>query len=120
MQALRSLGISTVSDGFGFVPQQDRDGTFWIPQQLGRFHHMPFGFWTVCVHIDDPAHSDVAAFAESVKVFRRFLTDVPTVEARYRANTGMPINRAWANALCWSKRLRYPGVRPAGAGDQAA
>lgn len=110
LEALRSFGIKTVSDGFGFVPQRDADGTFWIPQQLGRFHHMPFGFWTVCIHIDDPVHADVPAFAEAIKAFRRFLTDVPSVESRYGDKASHRINQAWSKALCWSKRMRYSGI----------
>ncbi len=111
LQALRSLGIPTVSDGFGFIPQWDADGTFWIPQQLGRFHHMPWGFWTVCIHVDELTPADVAAFAESVQGFRRFFTDVPAVQARYENQRSQRVNQVWAKALCWSKRMRYPGVR---------
>jgi predicted deacetylase len=49
--ALASLGIRTISDGFALYPHRDSQGTFWIPQQLGKLRPVPSGVWTLCIHL---------------------------------------------------------------------
>jgi predicted deacetylase len=107
LRALRTLGINDISDGYGLYPHTDRDGTYWIPQQLGRFRFFPAGLWTVCVHIDDPVHADTRLFGRNIENYRRFTTDVPQVKKHYSMSRHHVLNKTWAGAFRWSKRLRY-------------
>jgi predicted deacetylase len=107
LKALRALAITDISDGFGLYPHIDADGTYWIPQQLGKFHYFPTGLWTVGVHIDDPVHSNVRSFGRNIVNFRRFITDVPQVKRRYVMNHNYALSKAWAGAFRLSKRLRH-------------
>lgn len=107
LKALRALGMTDVSDGFGLCPHIDKDGSYWIPQQLGQFHFFPIGLWTVCVHLDDPVHADTRAFARHIHNFRRFITDVPQVKERYPVDCNSSLSKACACAFRWSKLLRH-------------
>lgn len=114
LKALRALAITDISDGFGLYPHTDSDGTYWIPQQLGRFHFFPTGLWTVCIHIDDPVHADTRMFARHINKFRPFITDVSEVKRRYPVNRCYALNRAWATAFRWTKGLRQHAFRGEG------
>lgn len=50
---LLALGYETeikiISDGIAFGCFKS-EGFYWIPQQLWRFHKMPFGTYTICLH----------------------------------------------------------------------
>lgn len=107
LKALRTLAITDISDGFGLYPHIDGDGTYWIPQQLGKFHYFPMGLWTVCVHIDDPVHGNIRSFSRNIDNFQRFITDVPQVKRRYAMNHNYVMSKAWASAFRLSKRLRH-------------
>jgi predicted deacetylase len=115
LRALRALAMTDISDGFGLYPHTDADGTYWIPQQLGRFRFFPVGLWTVCLHIDDPLHADVRSFARHIENYRPFITDVPQAKKRYSTNHNYALSKAWAGAFRWSKRLRHNGLRGAAA-----
>ena len=105
VKALLELGVSTISDGFHIWPFVDADEILWIPQQLGDFHSMPLGIWTVCIHIDDPAHADAAVFQRQIERFRKNIIDVPTVQKSYLDNRQTSINNAVGKIVRWSKLL---------------
>ncbi len=49
LDALRSEGITTLSDGFARAPFV-RSGFIWIPQQLWGPAEKYAGLWTICIH----------------------------------------------------------------------
>ncbi len=97
LRASRSVGIDTVSDGFGLAPYVDPDGMLWIPQQLWRFRATPPGVWTVCSHTNawDPAR--LAAFRRGLEGNRRRVVDVAWVR---RTHGGR--RRPWWDAAAGS------------------
>ena len=84
LQALRDVGVRTVSDGFYLRPHLDSRGIMWLPQQLWRFRSVPFGLWTICFHINSWTIDDVLQFQEEVADLRDSLTDVASVVCNYR------------------------------------
>ena len=49
LEALRSEGVTALSDGFARVPLV-RGGIIWIPQQIWEPVEKTKGLWTICVH----------------------------------------------------------------------
>lgn len=83
LQVLRELGIRCVSDGFALYPYRDNLGMVWIPQQLWRFRKLPWGVWTICLHLNRWTDYDTTSFRRNVGGFAHCLSDVPTVLAAY-------------------------------------
>ena len=110
LRALQEIGLRTISDGFNLWPHTDESGMFWIPQQLGRFHSMPAGIWTVCLHLDDPLHADVQSFRNNIEKFRKYIVDVPTIQALYRDSKEAPLNLLTGKLLRWAKMLNLRRV----------
>src|SRR5712664_3650155 len=94
IRVLFELGIRRLSDGFSLYPHLDCDGMMWVPQQLWRLRKMPFGLWTVCLHLNPWTGEDVARFRFEVQKFVAGLTDCSSVVATYpdrRSNALDPI-----------------------------
>lgn len=53
LAALTKVGLTTLSDGFHCWPTRDPHGLLWVPQQTWRFRRLPFGVWTVCLHVNE-------------------------------------------------------------------
>ncbi len=104
IRALIELGVSTISDGFHLYPHVDARGVFWIPQQLGDFHEMPFGLWTVCIHLNDGVHADTERFAKKIESFRFSITDVPEVMDRFSHRRSNFFDNNFARILRRSKQ----------------
>jgi predicted deacetylase len=104
LEALKEVGIHSISDGFFLHPHRDRSGMIWIPQQLWRFRRMPLGVWTVCHHINHWAAEEVARLRRDVRQFAELLTDCESVIATYRNRRMNPIDSMYA-------RLHRMGVR---------
>jgi predicted deacetylase len=83
IQALTSLGIRAISDGFALYPHRDSRGTLWIPQQLGRLHPVPWGVWTLCIHLQDPEYADLANLRRIIRKLRNRTTSFPEVARAY-------------------------------------
>ncbi|MBV1880767.1 MAG: DUF2334 domain-containing protein [Pseudomonadales bacterium] len=41
--------VVVISDGISYRPYKYL-GFIWVPQQLWKYHWMPFGVWTICLH----------------------------------------------------------------------
>jgi peptidoglycan/xylan/chitin deacetylase (PgdA/CDA1 family) len=72
---LPEFGINIVSDGF-YVRAVRRGGCAWLPQQLWRFRRLPFGLWTVCLHVNSWKDGTVSAFDRSLAMFKSQIVDV--------------------------------------------
>ena len=98
LQVLCDLGIRRVSDGFSLYPHLDSCGMVWIPQQLWRFRKMPFGLWTVCIHVNNWTGEDIARFGLNVQDFAGGLTDCPSVVAAYRDRRSNALDSIFSHA----------------------
>ena len=59
LRALRTEGISLITDGFARQPHM-RAGITWIPQQLWGPVKKPSGLWTICIHPNHTTDSEIA------------------------------------------------------------
>ncbi len=50
IDVLKDLGFEKITDGIALFPFK-KFGLEWFPQQLWKPVKMPFGFWTVCLHL---------------------------------------------------------------------
>jgi len=102
VSALLASGITVVSDGFSFRPVT-RFGSTWVPQQLWNFRTMPFGLWTVCLHVNSWSEADLAAFEANVRRFRGAIVSIEDV-------LGAPAPQAgfidWLFDLVWRLMVR--------------
>jgi predicted deacetylase len=79
---LKQLGIRIISDGYSLLPYLDDDDMLWIPQQLGKFRTVPFGVWTVCVHLEEYSH-DPGMLRKMIERYRPYFTSVLEIRNRY-------------------------------------
>lgn len=84
LRILQSVGLTRLSDGFSLYPCLDPEGMLWIPQQLWRFRSMPFGLWTICLHLNRWTRQDLYRFRMQVTRFKHAITDFSSVISRYR------------------------------------
>lgn len=84
--ALRQVGIRWISDGYALQPYLS-DGMMWAPQQLGGFREFPFGFWTVCLHVNNWSAADVAAFERDLERFQERIVSLEAIQARFGTRT---------------------------------
>jgi predicted deacetylase len=103
---LRRLGVNAVSDGFEPFPARDADGTFWVPQQLWRFRELPFGVWTVCMHVNAWGEAELARFRNDLVRYHDRFSDLDDVLCRYGERRRTPFDRLCANALRMAHRGR--------------
>lgn len=106
LEVLSELGLHTLSDGLFVLPHRDEHGLLWVPQQLWRFRPMPPGVWTVCHHLNSWGEEELRRLQADLHSYRAFLSDLPTIEARFhdRRSTGLAQPIAWAAR--WALELR--------------
>jgi peptidoglycan/xylan/chitin deacetylase (PgdA/CDA1 family) len=82
---LREKGLRRISDGPFLFPNVDSTGMLWIPQQLWRFpfRPMPFGVWTVCLHVNHWTPSDILEFRRDVERYRKHIVTLQQVITLY-------------------------------------
>jgi predicted deacetylase len=83
VQALLSLGIRTISDGLSLYPHRNSQGVFWVPQQLWTFRPVPFGVWTVCIHLQDQPYADLEKFRRIIRKYKHSITSLSQVVETY-------------------------------------
>ena len=98
VEALKTVEISVISDGFALAPHTDSRGAFWVPQQLWRFRRRPFGLWTVCCHHNSWTEQDVSQFRRAIETYRRKITDLPAVTSAFRNRKQGPMDSLYAKA----------------------
>lgn len=94
LDLLPGVGIDCVSDGYALAPYLDK-GIAWVPQQIGRFIDLPFGDWTVCLHINSWGDADIAAFAGDITAFRKRIVGLEDFRATARARRRNMADRAF-------------------------
>jgi predicted deacetylase len=98
VEALKKVGIVTISDGFALAPHTDSRGVFWIPQQLWKFRWRPFGLWTVCCHPNSWTEQNISQFRQAIREYRPDITDFSTVTSAYRKRKHGPMDSLYAKA----------------------
>jgi predicted deacetylase len=78
VKLLGELGMRVISDGFYWRAVHSND-CIWIPQQLWRFRTMPFGIWTVCLHINSWSEPECADFEAALDRHSAALVSVDAV-----------------------------------------
>ncbi len=83
LKVLIDLGINKISDGFYTYPGKDKNGLFWIPQQLWDFKLKKKGIWTINLHINSWKDNDFDNFTKKIKLFKESIVDFNYVEKNY-------------------------------------
>jgi len=127
LEALRSLGIRKVSDGFAIYPHVDARGILWIPQQMWRFRPMPFGVWTVCLHPNDWTAKHLLRLKNSLEEYRgqmATLEEIIPAFSRREANAcDAMFEVLYLGLIRLRTRLEYwhaPIVKPSGSESPVA
>jgi predicted deacetylase len=107
IQALASLGIRTISDGFALYPHRDSHGILWIPQQLGKLRPVPPGVWTLCIHLQDKEYADLANFRRIIRELRNRTTTFPEVAQAYAHRRKSMLDSAFAALLNSAIRAKH-------------
>ncbi|HEY6249806.1 MAG TPA: DUF2334 domain-containing protein [Candidatus Angelobacter sp.] len=98
LRALDEIGIRYLSDGYSLYPYRDSTGMTWVPQQLWHFRRMPFGIWTVCLHLNSWSEADVGRFRSNLQEFGAGLTDWRSVISHYVGRRRSPMDYVFAKA----------------------
>lgn len=106
LYALAECGLRTVSDGYAALPHTDSQGTFWIPQQLGRFRALPAGVWTVCHHHNTWNPQDLQRFHSALAAYRGCFSSVSELARRYSSRREKWVDRASAGLLAMARKSR--------------
>ncbi len=75
LAAIRSEGISLLSDGFARSPFL-RAGVIWIPQQLWAPIGKPSGVWTICIHPNTARDDEIGDLRHFLYAHSRQFTSV--------------------------------------------
>ncbi len=87
VRVLADLGVNCISDGYSAFPYVCREGVLWIPQQLGWFRKMPFGAWTVCLHVNPWSPRQLDRFRDDIAAFREATVSLDEIRRRYQNRT---------------------------------
>ncbi len=88
VKAIKNLGLSTIVDGYGFVPYYENDLLF-IPQLFYRLYPLPLGIQTFQIHLNYYSNDDyfklerfvnkykenIISFEQATKMSRNNFTD---------------------------------------------
>ena len=66
LAALKSVGFSTLTDGYGIVPWRE-DGLKFVPQLFERPVHFGIGIYTMCLHLNNMTEKQIDALGEFVR-----------------------------------------------------
>ncbi len=97
LQVLRDFNLKIVSDGMFFWPKQDRNGTFWVPQQLDDFRRLPFGVFTVCFHVNEWDEAALQSFEKNLIAYHAQIATLDEILAEFQQR------RSWFSVFVWHK-----------------
>lgn len=60
LQALKTVGFTTLTDGYGLFPWRS-GGLLFVPQLFERPAHFGFGIYTMCLHLNNMRHDEIDA-----------------------------------------------------------
>ena len=107
LKVLAELGVKVVSDGLWPWPHADKNGMFWVPQQLWDFRRRPAGTWTVCNHHNSWTKAKVEALGENLTQHAGRMTDLARVAQTFAGRPLSITDRIWAlGDLMWNHRIK--------------
>ncbi len=109
LDGLCRTGIPVVSDGYSLNPFVCPRGLLHVPQQVARFRPFPFGTWTVCLHVNDWSAAGIAEFRASVERYRRSMTSLAEIQARFAGRTLAAEDRLFGLSLRTARWLKTRG-----------
>lgn len=83
LMALDKVGLRTISDGLWPFPFTDKNGLFWVPQQLWGFRDKPSGVWTVCLHHNNWEEERISKFESDIALYANRITNLSAVHAHF-------------------------------------
>jgi predicted deacetylase len=104
---LPEFGVHVISDGF-FWRVVQRHGCKWVPQQLWRFRSLPFGTWTVCMHMNGWTERAVESFGHQLAVYESAITHLDAVLTQSAPTIGVT-ERTFESA--WRVAVRLKSAR---------
>jgi putative peptidoglycan lipid II flippase len=107
VRVLRELGFNCNSDGFALWPFE-RDGTFWIPQQLWAGASKRFGVWTICLHINHWTAADFQRFETFIRRHADDFLSASELRRTYGSRRESSLDRAFR--VYWHARLNILSV----------
>lgn len=109
LQALKDLGFTTLTDGYGLIPWRD-NGLVFVPQLFERPANLGFGIYTMCLHLNNMTIGEIDRLGQFMKAnSRRFIGfDQARARAWPKALVG-PIGLTLRLALTAKRRLGAPG-----------
>jgi len=76
--------IKIISDGIALYPY-NKDGFFWIPQQLWWYSKKKDGIWTICLHPNNMSFEQIEELETIINSHHNeFLIDIETLYDRYK------------------------------------
>ncbi|MBI4706718.1 MAG: DUF2334 domain-containing protein [Candidatus Omnitrophica bacterium] len=69
--------IRVITDGIGLYPYQ-KLGVTWIPQQMACFRKVPFGVWTICLHLGTIENS-IKILLNDIHRYSKFIVSAKSV-----------------------------------------
>ena len=103
---LQKYGVRSINDGYYLFPHTDRDGVFWLPQQLWRFRLMPLGVWTVCHHHNRWSKREIRKFRLDVVRYRNDITDVGEIVRLFQGRRPTWADRLFSCLFLYSLRTK--------------
>ncbi|QQS20621.1 MAG: DUF2334 domain-containing protein [Candidatus Moraniibacteriota bacterium] len=101
-RALTRSGFTHLTDGIALFPFS-RYGLTWIPQQLWRPRHFPFGVWTICLHPDTMSESAFQEIQSFLQKHAAFCSSDPRTLASTRSPLNPFFQSAWKLSLSFSR-----------------
>jgi len=83
LKALLAEGVCNISDGFYRYPGMDKNGLFWIPQQLWNFELKKKGVWTVNFHINHWNKKNFVNLEKDLVKYKNSIVDFDYVKKFY-------------------------------------
>ena len=110
LNCLTEAGIRIVSDGLILYPQTDRQGLFWVPQQLSDFRSFPCGVYTICFHLNHWDRARLHAFEQQIISYQNRITSLHSIIESYSRRQPLLSARVltqWGGAVVrFKQRLR--------------
>lgn len=108
LKALNDSKINIISDGFYFRPIYNKD-IYWIPCQIWRFHRMPFGYWTICLHADMMSDQDIVNLEENIEKYRQSVYNFDLSRLKAIATPLNSLHKIWSWG--WTLALAYKNLK---------
>ena len=83
LKALVNVGFKSICDGFFSNPGKDKNGLFWIPQQLWDFKFKKKGIWTVNLHINTWDENNFNVLIDNLKKYQSSIVNYEYVKENY-------------------------------------